>query len=881
MFKTIPEETPAETPAEATAETPVETAEATETTDAPSMELIEGSGDAEVQVIVGSEELIAELANEPETEIDETAREKCNYIFVNKTGEGVTEIVLENKFNGEKATSTFSEGPLPDGDQVGIGMTANPGETDREHFELILTFKTESGYEGKFEKLHFENVIIELIKVDAESGATSIVFKTIPEETPAETPTEAAAETPVETAEATETTDAPSMELIEGSGDAEVQVIVGSEELIAELANEPETEIDETAREKCNYIFVNKTGEGVTEIVLENKFNGEKATSTFSEGPLPDGDQVGIGMTANPGETDREHFELILTFKTESGYEGKFEKLHFENVIIELIKVDAESGATSIVFKTIPEETPAETPTEAAAETPVETAEATETTDAPSMELIEGSGDAEVQVIVGSEELIAELANEPETEIDETAREKCNYIFVNKTGEGVTEIVLENKFNGEKATSTFSEGPLPDGDQVGIGMTANPGETDREHFELILTFKTESGYEGKFEKLHFENVIIELIKVDAESGATSIVFKTIPEEEVKETVEEVKETVGEKVEEIKEAVGEKVEEVKEAVGEKVEEVKEAVGEVKEAVEEKAEGIVEQAQEAVGDAVEAVTGFVEGLLGTGEEAAETAEAAAEEPAPEEITRIYRIFNATGENVVEIRLDNNVTNEDAGNKIKAPLADGEMVELTRVAMSNEVDKEFIEQTLSFKTESGYEGAFKTLHFEKADTDIYLIKVDAESGATTVAWFPPVVEEVKESVEEIVEEVTEAVEEKVEGAAEAVEEKVEEAIEAVAAEEKTLTVPGFQEGEIAVTVTLDENGAIATLVVDAASQTPGLGQKCAEPEFTEQFIGKVAPFAFKSEENPEGIDAVTGATITSQAVVDALNQLLVPAE
>ena len=107
----------------------------------------------------------------------------------------------------------------------------------------------------------------------------------------------------------------------------------------------------------------------------------------------------------------------------------------------------------------------------------------------------------------------------------------------------------------------------------------------------------------------------------------------------------------------------------------------------------------------------------------------------------------------------------------------------------------------------------------------------------------------------------------------------EPVEEPTEAPAATEepaaqtaevKTATAAGYDGNEITVNVT-DENGVITSLTVDASTQTPGLGQKCAEEAFTSQFIGKSAPLTLG-----EGIDAVASATITSQAVVDAVNSL-----
>ena len=54
-----------------------------------------------------------------------------------------------------------------------------------------------------------------------------------------------------------------------------------------------------------------------------------------------------------------------------------------------------------------------------------------------------------------------------------------------------------------------------------------------------------------------------------------------------------------------------------------------------------------------------------------------------------------------------------------------------------------------------------------------------------------------------------------------------------------------------------------------MEASGETAGFGQKCAEEDFTAQFIGKTLPVTLG-----EDVDAVAGATITSTAVVDALN-------
>ena len=83
-------------------------------------------------------------------------------------------------------------------------------------------------------------------------------------------------------------------------------------------------------------------------------------------------------------------------------------------------------------------------------------------------------------------------------------------------------------------------------------------------------------------------------------------------------------------------------------------------------------------------------------------------------------------------------------------------------------------------------------------------------------------------------------------------------------------TATAKGFA-SDVTVNITL-ENGAIAAMTVDASGETAGLGQLAMEEEFTSQFIGKSAPLTLG-----DGIDAISGATITSQAVVDAANEAL----
>ena len=90
-----------------------------------------------------------------------------------------------------------------------------------------------------------------------------------------------------------------------------------------------------------------------------------------------------------------------------------------------------------------------------------------------------------------------------------------------------------------------------------------------------------------------------------------------------------------------------------------------------------------------------------------------------------------------------------------------------------------------------------------------------------------------------------------------------------EAADAKTATASVEGFM-GPVAVTITLNEDNTLAKVEVGDAqfSETEGLGSKARDEAFTAQFVGKKLPLTI------EDIDAIAGATITSKAVVDAIN-------
>ena len=65
---------------------------------------------------------------------------------------------------------------------------------------------------------------------------------------------------------------------------------------------------------------------------------------------------------------------------------------------------------------------------------------------------------------------------------------------------------------------------------------------------------------------------------------------------------------------------------------------------------------------------------------------------------------------------------------------------------------------------------------------------------------------------------------------------------------------------------------------------NETPGLGARIDEKWFQEQFKGKSGPFDLVPEKtrspDPTKLDAITGATITSKAVRDIINELVATA-
>ena len=80
----------------------------------------------------------------------------------------------------------------------------------------------------------------------------------------------------------------------------------------------------------------------------------------------------------------------------------------------------------------------------------------------------------------------------------------------------------------------------------------------------------------------------------------------------------------------------------------------------------------------------------------------------------------------------------------------------------------------------------------------------------------------------------------------------------------------------GDVPLTVGIDATGSITGIVPgDLSNETPGLGQNASNDSFREQFVGKTGKVSVvKNAPGENEIQALTSATITSTAVVNAVN-------
>ena len=82
------------------------------------------------------------------------------------------------------------------------------------------------------------------------------------------------------------------------------------------------------------------------------------------------------------------------------------------------------------------------------------------------------------------------------------------------------------------------------------------------------------------------------------------------------------------------------------------------------------------------------------------------------------------------------------------------------------------------------------------------------------------------------------------------------------------------GFNSG-LHLTVGISADGTIQGVIMGDNTETAGLGSKASEPSFQQQYIGKTSPLGVvKASPGDSDIQAITGATITTKGITDAVN-------
>lgn len=83
----------------------------------------------------------------------------------------------------------------------------------------------------------------------------------------------------------------------------------------------------------------------------------------------------------------------------------------------------------------------------------------------------------------------------------------------------------------------------------------------------------------------------------------------------------------------------------------------------------------------------------------------------------------------------------------------------------------------------------------------------------------------------------------------------------------------------GDVVLAVGIDNDlTVIGMKVISASNESPGLGANCLEEDFASQYAGKTEGIEVsKTGAKDNEIDAISGATITSTAVTDAVNHAI----
>ena len=79
----------------------------------------------------------------------------------------------------------------------------------------------------------------------------------------------------------------------------------------------------------------------------------------------------------------------------------------------------------------------------------------------------------------------------------------------------------------------------------------------------------------------------------------------------------------------------------------------------------------------------------------------------------------------------------------------------------------------------------------------------------------------------------------------------------------------------GDVSIMVGIAKDGTITGIEILSHAETPGLGANAVNPQFKDRFIGKSGELTVdKNSNDGQNVQAITAATITSKAVVSAVN-------
>jgi len=91
-------------------------------------------------------------------------------------------------------------------------------------------------------------------------------------------------------------------------------------------------------------------------------------------------------------------------------------------------------------------------------------------------------------------------------------------------------------------------------------------------------------------------------------------------------------------------------------------------------------------------------------------------------------------------------------------------------------------------------------------------------------------------------------------------------------------SVTTADGNDADISLSVGVSPEGVVRGIAFTALNETPGMGMRCGEPDFMAQFEDKdVSQFTLLKDggaSQPGEVDSISGATVTSRAVVNAVN-------